>query len=165
MTLDPQLYGHLPSAWRRETTDRPRRMQPGAGNRSEELATSNAPTNGAATSNGRATAGEDRFVIRLGRRMVLVPVRDVIFVEAEGNYARLHLDGESHLLRATMKALEKRLSERGFVRIHRSTIVRCSEVAEIRATSSGDHEVTLKSGVVKRWSRTYRDQLEEFLGD
>lgn len=106
----------------------------------------------------------DRFVVRRGRRLVLVPLRDVLYLEAEGNYVRLRLAETSHLLRATMKSLDRPLSERGFVRIHRSTMVRTDEIAELRATASGDHEVALRAGVVKRWSRGYRDRLEGFLG-
>lgn len=67
-------------------------------------------------------AGVTRFVRR----------SQIRYVEAQGDYARLHTARESHLLRATLADLEQRWADAGFVRIHRSTLVALAHVDEVR---------------------------------
>src|SRR5690606_36703052 len=65
----------------------------------------------------------DRFAVRVRHRLLFVRVPSIDWIGAEGNYACLHAGKQSHLIRDTMTALEKRLDPRTFMRIHRSTIV------------------------------------------
>jgi DNA-binding LytR/AlgR family response regulator len=96
-------------------------------------------------------AGVTRFVRR----------SQVRYVEAQGDYARLHTAAESHLLRTTLAELEERWSAAGFVRIHRSTLVALGHIDEIRlvdgryAVRVGDIELP----VSRRHSRDLRDRL------
>jgi len=83
------------------------------------------------------------------------------YVEAQGDYARLHLAGESHLLRATLAELEQRWSAAGFVRIHRSTLVALAHVDEVRTS---DGRCALRVGdvelpVSRRHTRELRERL------
>lgn len=104
-----------------------------------------------------------RLVVRSGPRMVIVDLRQVDWVQAEGNYVRLHVGEESHLIRDTMHAVEARLGSARFVRIHRSRIANIDKVREVRVTHGGEHEVVLHTGRALRVSRLYRDKVQERL--
>ena len=106
-----------------------------------------------------------RFVVRQPRRIRFFEPREVDWFDAEGNYVRLHVGGDSHLIRMTMHALEERLDSRTFVRIHRSTIVNTGRIVELRPALRGDYEVVLKNGTTLRLQRAFRDRLRDVLGD
>ena len=104
----------------------------------------------------------ERIAVRNGGRVVLVPVDDIDWVEAAGDYVTLHAGKREHLLRETMGSIERRLDPERFARIHRSTIVRIDRVAELRATESGDFVVALRNGRELKLSRGYRYTLDRF---
>ncbi|MEM1118506.1 MAG: LytTR family DNA-binding domain-containing protein, partial [Bacteroidota bacterium] len=93
-----------------------------------------------------------RFVIRSAGRVRFVDAADVVYVEAARDYVVLHTPAGSHLLRSTMDAVERDLHGEGFLRIHRSTLVRASRVCEVRPTGSGG-VVTMRGGARFRVSR------------
>lgn len=105
-----------------------------------------------------------RFLVKKATRMFLVPVEEVDWIEAAGNYVRLHRGDEAHLVRGTLVELESRLDGSRFVRIHRSAIVNLEAVSEFEPWSHGDWRVTLRTGVELRMSRRYRDRLEGVFG-
>jgi len=106
----------------------------------------------------------NRFVIRSVGRIVFVDAEDVDWIEAAGNYVRLHLGKESHLLRETMSSLESRLDPRRFARIHRSTIVNVERIRELHHIFHGDYSVLLRDGTRLTLSRGYREQFERLVG-
>jgi DNA-binding LytR/AlgR family response regulator len=81
-----------------------------------------------------AAAGPDdeTVAVELGGVTRFVPRSDVRYVEAQGDYVRLHTASESHLVRVPLSALDIRWSGAGFVRIHRSLLVSLAHVDEIR---------------------------------
>jgi DNA-binding LytR/AlgR family response regulator len=96
-------------------------------------------------------AGVTRFVRR----------SQVRFVEAQGDYARLHTADDSHLVRSPLSVLEARWADAGFVRIHRSTLVALGHIEEVRVS---DGRMTVRLGsdelpVSRRHSRELRDRL------
>jgi DNA-binding LytR/AlgR family response regulator len=94
-------------------------------------------------------------VIRFVRRS------QVRYVEAQGDYARLHMAGESHLVRTPLSVLEDRWATAGFVRIHRSTLVCLAHVEEVRSVD-GRMSVVLGGDelpVSRRHTRELRDRL------
>jgi two-component system LytT family response regulator len=105
-----------------------------------------------------------RFVIRLPERIYFVPIDDVDWIEASGNYVRLHVGAESHLLRDTMNHVEESLDPGQFLRIHRSTIVNVGTIRELQPTFGGDHLVILRGGTRLQLSRRYRVALDRLLG-
>jgi two-component system LytT family response regulator len=113
-----------------------------------------------------APAGEylERVMIRSTGRVLLVPVAEIDWIEAEGDYARLMAGGKAHLLRETVASLEGRLDPAAFLRIHRSYIVRIDRIRELRPQSNGDYRVYLKDGTQLPLSRTYREQALTVLG-
>ena len=71
---------------------------------------------------------------------------EIDFIEAFGDYVRLHVGAESHLLRATLAEMERRLTPAGFVRIHRSRLVNWERVREFSEGPEHDPVVVLKNG-------------------
>ena len=100
-----------------------------------------------------------RLLVKNGERMFFVPVEKIDWLEAEGNYVRLHCGREAHLVRATLSGMEEQLDPRRFTRIHRSTIVNLDRVKEVRPWFAGDYLVKLHDGAELRLSRRYRDHL------
>ena len=101
----------------------------------------------------------ERILVREGERMRFLHTRDLDWLEAAGNYVRLHAGKERHLIRATLTELSSRLDPRRFVRIHRSTIVNVDRIHEIQPWAGGDYVAVLQDGQQLRVSRTYRDHL------
>jgi len=100
-----------------------------------------------------------RFTIHNADRIYFVPYADVDWIEAAGNYVRLHAGDATHLLRSTMHAVEELLAGSQFVRIHRSTIVNIERIRELRPTFAGDYVVILRNDQRLTLSRTYRTVL------
>jgi two-component system, LytTR family, response regulator len=101
-----------------------------------------------------------RFMVKSGGRIVFVNTDEVVSIAGADNYAYLHCrDGSSHLVRTTLKAMEKQLDPQRFVRVHRSTIVNISTIAEMRARDHGELEIVLSNGAHVIASRTYSDAL------
>lgn len=108
-----------------------------------------------------ATRRPQRLLINEDGRRFFVPVADIEWIEAYGNYVRLHVGAKTHLLRATMSHVESSLDPSQFGRIHRSSIVNLLAVREIQPWFSGEHIVILKDGTKLKLSRNYRDRFQE----
>jgi two-component system LytT family response regulator len=104
----------------------------------------------------------ERLIVKSGGRYVFVKAEEIDWVEAQGNYVRLHAGGASHLLRDSIGHLEGRLDPDRFLRIHRSTIVNLDRVREIAPLFHGEHAVVLEDGTRLTLSRGYRDRLSRF---
>jgi two-component system, LytTR family, response regulator len=107
----------------------------------------------------------DRIALKVGPRTRFVPVADIDWMEAEGNYIRLHVGDRSHLVRETMATMEERLHPMQFVRIHRSTFVNVERIRELETVSRSESVVILSNGRKLTASRGYRDRLRTVLGD
>jgi len=101
-----------------------------------------------------------RLMIKASSRMMLLKVDEIDFIEADGNYAKLHAGRKTHLLREKMNDLEGRLDPAKFVRIHRSIIVNLERIKEMHPHFNGDYVVVLEDGRQLKLSRTRREQLE-----
>ena len=112
-------------------------------------------------SNPAPTASYSRFVIKSGGRIRFVNVEDIHYVEAAGDYVRLHTDEKVHLLRETMSGMQDRLPDT-FLRIHRSTIVDTERIAELQPYGNSEFIVVLASGEKLKLSRSYREDIAEF---
>ena len=109
----------------------------------------------------------DRLTIRDPGRLRIVDVSDISWIESAGNYVEIHVYSQAkrYLLRDTMTALEQKLDPALFCRIHRSAIVRKSDIVELRPGDKGDADVLLKCGTVLSLSRRYRAALSELFGN
>jgi two-component system LytT family response regulator len=102
----------------------------------------------------------DRLMIKIGPKTVVVRAADIDQIEAEGNYARLHVAAKTYLLRETMSRLEKSLNPSMFARIHRSSIVNLERVREVEPYFGHDFMVRLSTGARVKMSRWYREEFE-----
>jgi two-component system LytT family response regulator len=106
---------------------------------------------------------QERLVVKSGGRVCFVRIEDIDWIEAAGNYVRLHAGKEDHLLRESMSGIEARLDAR-FARIHRSAIVNIERIRELQPAFHGDYAVILNDGTELALSRGFREKLEESLG-
>jgi len=113
---------------------------------------------------GGASAPASRIGVRTGSRTLLVDTDEIAWLEADGDYVRLHTDAKIHLVSARMHALERLLGAGRFARIHRSVIVNLSAVRELRRDPDGGGAVVLRHGVRLRVARGRWEALEEALG-
>jgi two-component system LytT family response regulator len=105
-----------------------------------------------------------RLAVRSDGRTVFLPVGDIDYVEAAGNYLRIQAGTESHMIRERLTQLEARLDPDLFARIHRSTIVNVDRIKEMSPLFNGDQVLILRNGKKLTLSRTFRDQLMSLLG-
>jgi hypothetical protein len=97
--------------------------------------------------------------VRDGARRHFVPLDEVVWVEAAGNYVELHRGGAGLLHRASLSDMQRRLESAGFVRIHRSRLVRREAIAAVESKPTGDFTVRLRDGRELAGSRRYRRPL------
>lgn len=105
-----------------------------------------------------------RVMLKTGGRVTFLKVAEIDWIEAEGDYVKLHVGKSWHLLRDTMKRLEAQLDPSRFVRTHRSTIVNIDRIKELHPYFHGDYIVVLHDGTELKLSRSRRHALEERLG-
>ncbi|HMB92641.1 MAG TPA: LytTR family DNA-binding domain-containing protein [Rhodothermales bacterium] len=103
-----------------------------------------------------------RLMIKTHQRIQFIRTEDIDWIEAAGNYVKLHVGSQTHLLRQTMTSLEDRLDSNRFLRIHRSTIVNLDRVKDLKAMMNGEYEVRLQDGTRLTLSRGYRQVLDQF---
>jgi two-component system LytT family response regulator len=106
----------------------------------------------------------ERLVIKSAGRISFLKTDEVDWIEAAGNYVRLHVARESHMLRETMSAIEGKLDPGKFVRIHRGAVVNLERIKDLQPLFHGDHQVTLRDGSRLTLSRSYRENLKRVLG-
>jgi hypothetical protein len=103
----------------------------------------------------------ERFAVRKrGGNEVVVEVADIDWIEAAGNYAILHVGGETFEIRSSLTRLESELDPKRFVRVHKSHLVNIARVAEVTPWVSGDWRIRLQDGAELNLSRRYRQRFE-----
>ena len=106
----------------------------------------------------------DRLVIKSSGRIYFVRTAEIDWCEAAGNYVRLHVGPQTHLVRGTMGHIESQLDPAQFVRVHRSTIVNVDRIQELRSSFNGEYVILLSDKTRLTLSRGYRDGLQTKLG-
>jgi two-component system LytT family response regulator len=118
----------------------------------------------------------ERLVVKSGGVTRFVRVVDIDWIEAAGVYVTLHMNhafgntrtaqtaGMEILYRSSLTELAERLDPARFIRVHRSTLVNIESIVHLEPISHGEFEVVLKCGARTRISRSYRPQLEQWLG-
>jgi two-component system LytT family response regulator len=98
----------------------------------------------------------ERIMVPVGDHMEIVPVPDIDWIEADGNYARFHVGEKTYRLRVTLGELETALPPRTFMRVHRRTIVNATSVAAVHPWFHGEFLVALRDGTKLATGRAYR---------
>ncbi|MEQ3513892.1 LytTR family DNA-binding domain-containing protein [Pseudoalteromonas sp. BZB3] len=96
---------------------------------------------------------------------VLVPVKEIKWVDAAGDYMCVHTEKDTHVLRITMKKLQSLLDEKQFARIHKSTIVNLNHVISIKPLRNNESIVTLNDDIELKVSRNYSPVLQNFIAE
>lgn len=102
----------------------------------------------------------ERFAVRRRGKEIMVDVADIDWVEAAGNYAVLHVGGETLEIRSSLTRLESELDPKRFVRVHKSHLVNIARVVEVTPWVSGDWRIRLQDGAEVNLSRRYRQRFE-----
>jgi len=103
----------------------------------------------------------ERLVVKSVGRVFFLRTDEIDWIEAAGNYLKLHIGRESHLIRETMNSIEAKLDPDKFLRIHRSTIVNIDRIKELHPMFSGDYSVILRNGAELTLSRNFRERFLE----
>lgn len=103
----------------------------------------------------------ERLVVKSVGRVFFLKTDEIDWIEAAGNYLKLHVGREGHLIRETMNSIETKLDPDKFLRIHRSTVVNLDRIKELHPLFSGDYAVILRNGTELTLSRNYRDRFLE----
>lgn len=104
----------------------------------------------------------DRILAKANGHFVLLKTEEIDWIEAQGNYVRLHTRKKQYLVRRKIVELESKLNSKLFLRIHRSTIVNLDRIRELQPLSHGDLNVLLDDGTQLTWSRSFKDRLKAF---
>jgi two-component system LytT family response regulator len=104
----------------------------------------------------------EKLAIKDGGETTLVAMCDIDWVDAAGDYMCVHANGETHVMRSTMKDLEDQLDPATFQRVHRSTIVNLARVTKVCSHMNGEFYLALSNGASVKMSRSYKDKVKHF---
>lgn len=106
----------------------------------------------------------ERFVVKAAGRIFFLKAGEVDWIEAYGNYVRLHVGKSAYILREAIGGIEACLDAARFLRIHRSSIVNVERIREMQPMFHGQYTVVLHDGTRLTLSRRYRGKLQKSLG-
>jgi two-component system LytT family response regulator len=106
-----------------------------------------------------AVSNASRLLVKSGGRISFLRSEDIDWVEAQGDYVRLHTNGKKHMMREKISRLEVQLPDQRFIRIHRSTIVNIDRIKEMQPLCYGDYAVILLDGTRLTLSRSFRQHV------
>ncbi|MFA5833710.1 MAG: LytTR family DNA-binding domain-containing protein [Bacteroidota bacterium] len=106
----------------------------------------------------------DRLIVKTNGRIIFLRIEEIDWMEAAGNYVKLHVGNEAHLVRETMNSLEEKLHPQKFIRIHRSTMINVEKIKELQPYFNGEYKVVLQNNTQVILSRGYRDNFTKVLG-
>lgn len=110
------------------------------------------------------TRHRERFAVRLRGQVLFVKATSIDWIEAESNYARLHIGDQSYLIRESLQSLEGVLDPALFVRVHRSAIVNIERVRRLIPGTDGSYSIVLVTEARVPLGPTFRERLENVLG-
>jgi two-component system LytT family response regulator len=110
-----------------------------------------------------ATESVRKITIRDRDSIKLIKVDDIAWVDAAGDYMCVHAEGETHILRCTMKHLLEELDDDVFKRVHRSTIVNLNCIEQVIPHTKGEYFLQMDNGERIKVSRNYRAAIKLFL--
>ncbi len=110
------------------------------------------------------TASQERVVVKTGTKVKIIPVHDILFLAADDDYVSIHTAEGSFLKNKTMGFFEQALDGRQFVRVHRSFIIKVSEITRIDPYEKDAHLAILKSGDKIPVSKAGYMKLKQVLG-
>lgn len=107
-----------------------------------------------------AVEQDDRVVLKADGALHFVRARDLMWIEAQGDFVKVQTPGKTQLVRETMEGMEQRLDSSKFLRIHRSFLINLEHVRKVEPVLYGDYAVFMSDGTKLRLSRNYRPKLK-----
>jgi two-component system, LytTR family, response regulator len=104
----------------------------------------------------------ERILVEHGSKLISISVTDILWIEADGDYTKLHIAKQSFLSNKSMNELEQKLNPQLFQRVHRSAIISIAAIKEVHKEASGP-QVVLTNGAIVKVSRTYADALKKLI--
>ncbi len=105
----------------------------------------------------------ERLIVKSSGRVFFIRTDEIDWVEASGNYVKIHAKADAHLLRESMKNMEAKLDPKVFVRIHRSAIVNIDRIKELEPWFHGEYIVIMRDGTRLTASRVFSDRLSSLI--
>jgi two-component system, LytTR family, response regulator len=105
----------------------------------------------------------DILAIKDGNEITRVPVNEIQWIDAAGDYMCVHSKSGTHIMRRTMKELEQELDPRRFVRVHRSAIANIQFVSKLVSHVSGEYHLVLENDTELKVSRSHRDRVKSMI--
>lgn len=102
------------------------------------------------TNNNHLSLEQDFFFVKKDSVLTKVPVKDILWIEALGDYVNLHTKNERFILHITLKSVESKLPATKFVRVHRSYIVHIDNVRTVEDTTIYINDVSIPIGALYR---------------
>jgi DNA-binding LytR/AlgR family response regulator len=110
----------------------------------------------------RAIAASDPGLwVQIGSEKRRLTLSDIRWVEAEGDYVRVHMNGHAHVVSAMLGDMERMLDQQAFLRVHRSAIVRKDKVRAVLRGRFSDPVLELEDGYRLPVGRKYRDAVRD----
>ena len=104
----------------------------------------------------------ERILVQTQNKLVTIAVKDVIRIEAYGDYSKLVTESKTYLSNYGISTLEEKLNDTIFIRIHRSSIINLNAVKELNKYTKS-YDVTMKNGDLVRVSRGYMDNIKKLM--
>ncbi len=104
----------------------------------------------------------ERILVEKGNTWITLPVADILWLEAEGDYTKLHTAKQIFLSSKGIGEMETKLNPQQFQRVHRSAIIALSAIREIHREPGGP-QVVLQNGITLKVSRSYTDSLKKWM--
>lgn len=133
----------------------------------DEMVSGKSSTEANEVGSGRldSTTSAGKIVIKDRDTISLISQENIAWVDAAGDYMCIHAEGETHIMRSTMKSLLDQLDDSLFKRVHRSTIVNLKHIKQIFPHTKGEYFLLLGEHDRVKVSRNYRDVIKEFLAE
>jgi len=110
-------------------------------------------------------AEERKIAIKDRDSIKLIKEQTIGWIDAAGDYMCVHAEGETHIMRCTMKQLMEELDPEIFKRVHRSTIVNLNSIDQVIPHKKGEYFLLLEGGERVKVSRNFRESIKTFLSD
>ncbi|QCX00941.1 response regulator [Aggregatimonas sangjinii] len=104
----------------------------------------------------------ERVLVERSTKLITIAVSDILWVEAYGDYSKLHTASEILLSNYGISALEEKLNPASFLRVHRSSMVNLNRIKELHKYGKS-YDITMQNGDVVRVSRGYMEAIKKIM--
>ena len=108
------------------------------------------------------TSYPSRVLVHFNKKLITVKCEDIVWIEAYGDYSKIHTENQVYLSNFGISDLEQKLNPQLFLRVHRSSMINLDRVIELNKYGKS-YDVTMDNGEVVRVSRGYMDALKKIM--